>query len=267
MFNWGHHNSTWGHAAYLPLFHEARVDLVITGHSHLYERFRPVAAESGAGAWAITHITAGGGGAELGASLAHPAHAAAARTNHFVVFDATPDRLRGRTFTAGGQRIDAFEIKKKGGVPVPKYLARVYSEKLLQQSFEIGTNLQGKLAAAPTNSQPAQVMFTLPPLTSAPRPVELEISVAPGSAAKYQLENGPVRVTTPAAGEPAKTVWASVRATGESAVSGSDLTPALAFQARIKSESGETLAYGPRSRLSQTAADAAKKRAAAEAGK
>ena len=65
VFNIGGHNTGWGHAAYLPLFHAAKVDLVMAGHSHIYERFRPIASKSGTESWPITHITTGGGGAPL----------------------------------------------------------------------------------------------------------------------------------------------------------------------------------------------------------
>jgi predicted phosphodiesterase len=45
VYNIGGHASDWGHAAYLPLFHEAKVDMVLAGHSHMYERFRPLVEE------------------------------------------------------------------------------------------------------------------------------------------------------------------------------------------------------------------------------
>jgi len=38
VFNIGGHATGWGHSTYLPLFHQAKVDLVISGHSHIYER-------------------------------------------------------------------------------------------------------------------------------------------------------------------------------------------------------------------------------------
>src|ERR1051325_5815578 len=78
VFNIGGHGTGWGHAAYLPLFHEAKVDLVLAGHSHVYERFRPVAAAQGSDTWPITHITTGGGGAPLYAAYPHPALSAQA---------------------------------------------------------------------------------------------------------------------------------------------------------------------------------------------
>ncbi|MBK8000544.1 MAG: metallophosphoesterase [Verrucomicrobia bacterium] len=132
VFNYGHHNSGWGHQSYLPLFREARVDLVLSGHSHMYERFRPVAPTNQPGAWAVTCITTAGGGAELHRPHTHPAQAVAISTNHFTLFDVTRETLRARAIRVDGVEIDAFEIRKPGGRQAAEYLAQVYPEEMLK---------------------------------------------------------------------------------------------------------------------------------------
>ena len=59
-FNVGGHASHWGRDIFLPLFEKYGVDVIVTGHSHLYERFLPI---STTGAKPIIHIVSGGGGA------------------------------------------------------------------------------------------------------------------------------------------------------------------------------------------------------------
>ena len=264
VFNFGHHNSAWGHKSYLPLFHEAKVDLVFAGHSHMYERFRPVAPTHQSNAWAVTAVTTGGGGAELHIPYPHPAQAVAISTNHFTLVEAARDRLLGRAIRMDGLEIDRFEIRKSGGRQTPELLAQVYPEEWLKIAYEVGPNLLAKLASLPTNRQPALAMITLPPLKTTPQPAELEITLAPESAKNYSVKEFPLRVTTPASGGTNKVVWVTVNAIGKKKVKGPELNPELVLQARVTGAFGETVAFGPVSRTSATAAGLAKKLAKTE---
>ena len=128
MFNLGGHATFWGHENYLPLFRKLQVDVVFAGHSHLYERFRPLAPKDQPGAWAIQHITTGGGGAPLGASVPDPSLVSTAKVHHFVLVTATQDRFDGRTIDIDGQEIDTFSLRKENGRQPASYLAQVYAE-------------------------------------------------------------------------------------------------------------------------------------------
>jgi hypothetical protein len=230
----------------------------------MYERFRPVAPTNQPGAWAVTCITTAGGGAELHEPHPHPAQAVAISTNHFILFDVTRDTLRGRALRADGVEIDAFEIRKPGGRQTAEHLAQVYPEELIRISYEVGSSLLGKLAALPTNQQPAKAMLTLPPLRSASQPLELEISLAPESARYYSVKELPLRVATPSPGGTNQVVWVTVRAIGGKKIKGPELDPPLVFKARVATAQGETIAYGPLSRTSQSAAGLAKTLAGAD---
>lgn len=265
VFNYGHHNSGWGHGSYLPLFHETKVDLVLAGHTHLYERIRPVAPAGQPGSWAVACITTGGGGAELHQPYPHPAQAAAISTNHFIAFTATRDTLSARAIRLDGVEMDSFEIHKPGGKQTADYLSGAYPEELLKMSFEVGTLLLAKLAALPSNQQPAQAMLTLPALNTMPRPVELEISLAPESARNYALEKQSLHVATPPSDGTNRVVWFDVRAPGTRKIKGPELNPPLVFKAKATTAWGEMLAYGPLSRTSRTAASLARKHVTASA--
>lgn len=263
VFNIGGHGTRWGHAAYLPLFHQAKVDMVIAGHSHIYERFHPIAPKTAADRWPITHITTGGGGAPLYTTFPHPSLAAQVATNHFLVIEATPTSLRGRAMTTNNTVIDKFEIKKSGGRLASRYLAETYSEEMLNLAFEAAPSLTAELASVPGTTSTAQVMFTIRPIGQMKQAVELEISLTPDSAANYEIKGGPLRVTTPSPTEPGKVVWATLRATGQKKVEAAgtrrELSPALVFQARVRAGTDETLAYGQKSKVSEAASEAAKK--------
>ena len=260
VFNIGGHGTGWGHAAYLPLFHEAKVDLVLAGHSHIYERFRPVAGAKGTDAWPITHITTGGGGAPLYASYPHPALDAQATTNHFVVIEVTPTKLTGRAFTTNNALLDKFELKKRKGQPGNDYLAAVYSEEVLKLALDAAPALLGGLASLPTSQSAAHVLFSVPPMKSAQ--ATLELSLTPSSALHYEIEGGPLRFSTPT-GTNSSQAWARIRSTGKQTVgttgSTRQLTPPLVFQAKVSRSGAETLAYGQRSRISDAAIEAVKK--------
>lgn len=260
VFNIGGHVTGWGHEDYLPLFHEAKVDMVLAGHSHLYERFRPVAPLAQRGRWAITHVTTGGGGASLAPSFEHPALAAHASTNHFVLLEATPDTLTGQTITITGHVLDRFTLSKPGGQPSPAYLAQTYAEEWLKYSFDAARSLTARVATLPTPQEPGYVMFNLRPMKTTTQAVELDISISPDAAANYQMAE-PLRVTTPAPGEPEIVAWGRVRATGRQRVTADrkgEISPKLAFQARISAGPVQTMTYGQRCRLSAMAAQAVK---------
>jgi acid phosphatase type 7 len=247
MFNVGGHGSTWGHDAYLPLFHETHVDVVVAGHSHVYERFRPVAPRAPGHAWPIVHITSGGGGASLYPVYDHPALASRASANHFIVFEATADRLKGRACLPSGKTLDRFELRKPPNGLALGAAAQAYPEEWLRTYFEAAPVLRGRVTSLPSNASPAQVVFTLRALTNAPGPVELEIRLAPDSTADYDFNESPLRVSLPAVGQTERSVQAQIRATGRRVVSaetGAALSPPLVFEARLRSGELDVLARG-----------------------
>jgi len=265
VFNIGGHATRWGHQSYLPLFHEAKVDLVVVGHSHIYERFRPVAAAEGPDSWPITHITTGGGGAGLASVSPHPALASFYSTNHFVVIEATATSLKGLTLNANNQLLDQFGWTKENGRPSASYLAEVYPEEALKLTYEAGPSLTASLASVPRKDAPAAAMFTLHPLKGCTQPVEMEIELTPASARYYRLEHGPLHVAAPAQSEPEKIVWAEVQAIDDGQPPGTGsgaqtLSHALVFQGRLKVNGVETWSYGQRCAISEATAAAATKR-------
>ena len=143
--NFSGHNSKWCYPNALPMFAKAGADFVISGHTHIYERFKPVAPPIHSGANFVTYITSGGGGAPL-ADKPKPSnfYAAAESTLHFCLFKIKGDTLTMDTIEANGNVIDHLEIYKTDGklnkeylqtsVPMAEVLAeqRVRKESMMQ---------------------------------------------------------------------------------------------------------------------------------------
>ncbi|MGB9603034.1 MAG: metallophosphoesterase, partial [Limisphaerales bacterium] len=260
MFNLGGHFSGWGHKYYLPLFHRTGVDVVIAGHSHIYERFYPIAPAGSPGS-AITHITSGGGGAPLATSLSHPALAAHWRTNHFLYFEVTSSNLIGKCFNLRRQELDSFEIKKVDGRYDSEYLGRVYSEEKARLSLEAITNLVARAANLPSATKPALVMFKIFPLMTVSGVAQMELSLTAESAKFYTIVGGDTVVSTPPEGGKEKVVWVKVAPKAGVTVrerGNRELNPPLVFQAVVKSGGVEATAVGKAAYISNTAIKEAK---------
>lgn len=119
--NFGGHNSDWKRAKALLGFAEARVDFVLTGHSHLYERIRPVAPPRTGGSH-VTYITTGGGGASTHDIKPHTCHARTKAVHHFCVFRIKANALRMDVFDIDGRVIDHLVLNKKAGRLSKRYV-------------------------------------------------------------------------------------------------------------------------------------------------
>jgi len=120
--NFGGHWSAWGHPDALRILAEAGVDFVVTGHSHQYERFWPIAPPAGSGGSYVTHITCGGGGAPLSRVKQSLYHAYAGKIYHFCLFHINGDKLTMDTIDIDGKIIDHLEITKTDGRLNKQYL-------------------------------------------------------------------------------------------------------------------------------------------------
>ena len=132
--NFGGHRSDWGYPDALPTLAKAGVDFVMTGHSHQYERFRPVAPPPGTDGSYVTYVTTGGGGAPLRDIEPTVYHAYAEKVNHFCVFHIKGNRLTMHAIDIQGRVLDHFEVTKTNGSLNTEYLrTAVPMEQVLAQ--------------------------------------------------------------------------------------------------------------------------------------
>ncbi len=97
---------------WLPLFDTYKVDLVLAGHDHDYERFFPLrqGARDDTG---TLYITTGGGGAELYPRKTQHANSALfLQKHHFVLLDATDCRMEISVVGIDGAALDHASIDK-----------------------------------------------------------------------------------------------------------------------------------------------------------
>jgi predicted phosphodiesterase len=120
--NFGGHWSAWGYPDALPGLSEAGVDFVLTGHSHMYERFRPIAPPGGADGSYVTYITTGGGGVYMHGIKPNVYHVAAKKKHHFCLFHIKGNKLTMDTIGIDGRVIDHIEVIKGAGGLDKKYL-------------------------------------------------------------------------------------------------------------------------------------------------
>jgi len=120
--NFGGHWSAWGYPDALPGLSEAGVDFVLAGHSHLYERFRPVAPADGADGSYVTYITSGGGGMFMHGIKPNVYHATAKKKHHFCLFSIKGSKLTMDTIGIDGRVIDHIEVIKQASRLDKKYL-------------------------------------------------------------------------------------------------------------------------------------------------
>jgi len=265
MLNIGGHGTTWGADTYLPMFQKNKVDLVMAGHSHLYERFKPVMDKSSANPWPIVNITSGGGGAPLAKTFDGPGLAVHESVNHYMVIEATADKLTAKAITVDDKPLDTFQLTKTNGQYSPDYIASALDSTEVITQLNIAQSLSPTMQAAPA-AEGSAIKFSLTPLKLSAAPVEAEISVAPESAANYELVNGPLKVTLPAKSDKANSIEAQVKALGASAIKGGKVDPPLVFQAKAKVGASEQTITGQPVGTPRPAAKGAKKPASAGAG-
>jgi hypothetical protein len=89
-----------------PILTRHKVDLVLAGHDHHYERTVPMQG--------VTHIVSGGG-CKTTRVDPRPFTAAAASALHFLHLDITGDTLVGRAIRPSGDLLDRFELRAREG--------------------------------------------------------------------------------------------------------------------------------------------------------
>jgi predicted phosphodiesterase len=125
--NVGGHSSAWGYPRALPAVSKAGVDFVVTGHSHVYERFLPVAPLKGSQGSYVTHITSGGGGAPNYKIAKSDILAKTLNCLHFCLFEIDGNKLTMKVIDDKGAIIDRLEISKSNGRVNDEYISTAIS--------------------------------------------------------------------------------------------------------------------------------------------
>jgi predicted phosphodiesterase len=159
--NFGGHWSDWGYPDALRILSEAGVDFVMTGHSHQYERFRPIAPEPNTEGTYVTHITCGGGGAPLYDVKPSLYHAKATVENHFCLFNINDNKLTMDTFDIDGKVIDHLEVIKTNGRQNEQYLWTAVPMAAVRLHQDLHRTKPTQLSKKPKKDQPFNITYKL----------------------------------------------------------------------------------------------------------
>jgi len=159
--NFGGHWSAWGHPDALRILSEAGVDFVLTGHSHQYERFRPVAPPPNTEGGYVTHITCGGGGAPSHDVKPCLYHAQAKAIHHFCLFHIKGNKLTMDTIDIDGKIIDHLEITKTDGRLNKQYLWTAVPMAAVRLRQDLHRTQPTRLSARPKKRQPFNITYKL----------------------------------------------------------------------------------------------------------
>ncbi len=183
--NFGGHFSDWAAPTVFSALAKARADFVITGHSHQYERFRPLAPPADTNGSFVTCITAGGGGAPLYDVTPTAYHAKADKIHHFCLFQIDGPNLSMKTIDINGSVIDQLEITKTTGSLDQNYIDTAVSTQLVHLHQLLLRTKPQPLHAPLAAGKPFTVRysFVAPKL---PTPVEMTFSLRTESD-HYQL--------------------------------------------------------------------------------
>ena len=99
-----------------PLFREHGVDIVFSGHNHLYERSYPINSAFRQNDSAVTYVVSGGGGGNLyDFSPNNIWTASIYKVHNFCVVNVDGDRLEFKALDIDGKTLDKFTILKRKG--------------------------------------------------------------------------------------------------------------------------------------------------------
>lgn len=121
MVNADARNKWWGEHDMLPLVQQYEVDMVFSGHHHLYRRFLPLGER---GARPVWHITTGGSGGSVGGNYPSPMVARSAAVHHHLNFVVDGDRLEMTAVTIDGEVLDELTLVKTDG----RYQSEVHEQ-------------------------------------------------------------------------------------------------------------------------------------------
>ncbi|MCG3179529.1 MAG: hypothetical protein BIFFINMI_01865 [Phycisphaerae bacterium] len=195
----GKHRSRWGHQDFLPIFRKYGVDVVISGHSHGYQRFVPMFTPGENEKHPITYIVSAGGGAPLHDYDRNPYTAVVMREYHYMLLTVAGAKLDAEVVDIDGKAIDRFEIDKSGGALSPACLAAARDESKFDELHDAirGHLVASRLPAMPTPGHPQTLHFQM---GGGDKAMKFSISLHRYSKGVYKLSPSPATAQSPAGG-------------------------------------------------------------------
>ena len=155
-FNVGGHGSKWGRDDFLPVIEKHGVDFVLTGHSHIYERFLPIGPP---GKKPVNHIVTGGGGAPSYDATPSPILAGGIGMAglHYCVFDIDGNRCTLTVKLPDGTVIDELELVKTDGMYQDEVMALAVTTEAAAETAFVLADMQADFPEIPEAGGTVQV--------------------------------------------------------------------------------------------------------------
>lgn len=182
-YNLGGHASAWGRETWPELFSRYKVDIVFSGHSHLYERFYPVRPQNEPDAFPVLYITTGGAGAELYEEVKNESVLARSESvNHFIKVLIAGDTLRLQTTRMDGSTLDKLLIiKNKNGIN-KEYADQIIPQEMLNLITMFCSAISQSISSVPLYTIPIEYKLKLHSSTNEMIPFKVELA---DTTAKY----------------------------------------------------------------------------------
>lgn len=153
--------NNWGQEDFIPLFEEYGMDVVFTGHEHIYRRFLPLGPAEGP---VTFHITSGGGasvGGDFGREgggepyMPNPLTGDDYRALHYLVVEVDGDTMSVQAKLRDGTLLDEFELEKRDGQFVQAILDQAVPFAYANIAAKAYTSLQLEPVNRHSNQAPA----------------------------------------------------------------------------------------------------------------
>jgi hypothetical protein len=164
------------------------VDLVLSGHTHNYQRFAPMYLTGQNEKHPVTVVVSAGASEKYFTPprRAEPHLAVQGNYAHYLVFRVEGDTLTGRAIDLRGRMLDRFTLRKEGGRLDPDYVAQAVPAETfgkLMQSLRITTSFEipdGKIKVGDTFEVPVS-------FAAGPKEVTYSLQPAPDSTDTIEL--------------------------------------------------------------------------------
>ncbi|MCK5175214.1 MAG: metallophosphoesterase family protein [Planctomycetes bacterium] len=155
--NIGGHVSAWEYPNALEGIAFAGADFVITGHSHIYERFTIIQPTDASTHSAVTYITSGGAGAPSYGATPNFLLAKADNRNHFCLFEVDDTKIIMSAIDASGKTFDSVEMIKTEGKVHGNYVRGATPLNVAQLYHTVSQSLTAAADAKAQKGKPMQI--------------------------------------------------------------------------------------------------------------
>jgi len=189
------HRTTFGQRDLLPVLQRGGVDIVMNGHTHNYQRFRPIGDP---GQKPVIFCVSAGGGAPNYAVNPGPILEKAYSGLNYCVFDVKGNTLEMTAKYPDGKTLDHLKLVKTDGMYQKEVMDRAISTDFARQAAFL---LTGFFAHSPTPPAPGQLFPLFISPLSFPEGAEVEVGMADiGTPKPGEIINGvwtipPVKLT------------------------------------------------------------------------